>query len=235
MNLTVWVVTLIVLWLALTGGLAYGDARRLGVHRAPALRLAFSALVRPHVYWHQERLYYLSPAERAQLQRQEAQRLGLQGVANMRCPLCSAEIAQAWSLDRTGRLTVCRRPVSCPQCDFRLDSCRHCAHFKAESGLMYGDDWTRGSCTVYKTMQPVEAFCPPSVAQELQERGYTHLPAPTPIVDSYVPLENCTAFVLDEHRLKVNGVRLPGLRQRGLLDKATQDAALSATGEHSGG
>lgn len=225
MDFTGWVVILIMLWLVLAGGLAYGDARHLGVDHAQALRLAFSALLHPHVYWYQERLHYLSPMARSRLQDQETQRLGLQRVDHMRCPLCGAEIAQAWALDSAGRLTLRRRPVSCPQCDFRLDSCRHCAHFKAEKGLMYGNDWTQGSCTIYKTVQPVEAFCPPSVAQELQERGYTHLPAPTPIVDSYVPLENCSAFVLDEHRLRANGVYVPGLRQRGLLDRTGSSSA----------
>lgn len=229
MDFTGWVVILMMLWLVLAGGLAYGDARHLGVDHAQALRLAFSALLRPHIYWYQERLHYLSPMARSRLQDQETQRLGLQRVDHMRCPLCGAEIAQAWALDSVGRLTVRRRPVSCPQCDFRLDSCRHCAHFKAEKGLMYGNDWTRGSCTMYKTVQPVEAFCPPSVARELQERGYTHLPAPTLIVDSYVPLENCSAFVLDEHRLKANGVHVPGLRQRGLLDRTGSSSASSAT------
>ncbi|MGC8786231.1 MAG: hypothetical protein ACP5Q1_02255 [Anaerolineae bacterium] len=231
MGFTGWVVILIMLWLALAGGLAYGDARHLGVNHAHALRIALSALLRPHVYWFQERLHYLPPVERARLQAQEAQRLGLQRVDHMRCPLCGAEIAQAWALDAVGRLTLRRRPISCPRCDFRLDSCRHCAHFKAEKGLMYGDDWTQGTCTVYKAVQPVETFCPPSVAQELQEWGYTHLPAPTPIVDSYVPLEKCSAFVLDEHRLKANGVHVPGLRQRGLLDKVAVGTALPAANE----
>lgn len=218
MGFTGWIVAFTALWLALAGGLTYGDARYLGVHHAHALRLAISALLRPHVYWYQERLRYLSAAERARLQAEEARRLSLQRVDHMRCPLCGAEIAQAWALNPAGRLTVRHRPVSCPRCDFRLDSCRHCAHFKAERGLMCGQDWTHGKCTVYKIVQPVETFCPPSMARELQKRGYTHLPVPTSIIDSYVPLENCSAFVLDEYRLKANGVRAPGLRRRGLLD-----------------
>ncbi len=88
---------------------------------------------------------------------------------------------------------------------------------------MYDQDWTHGKCTKYKIVQPVETFCPPSVARELLERGYTHLPAPIPVADSYVPLDNCSAFVLDEYRLKANGVCPPGLRQRGLLDPFSND------------
>lgn len=224
-----WVIVSIIFWLTLSGGLVYGDARRLRVSHAHALRLAASAWLRPQVYWYQERLQYLSPAEHSHLQIEEARRLGLQRVDNLRCPLCGAEIEQAWALNLAGRLTVRKRPTACPQCDFRLDSCRYCVHFKAERGLMHSDDWTQGCCTVHKTVQPVEEFCPPSVARELQKRGYTHLPAPTHIVDSYVPLENCSAFILDEHRLRASGVRCPGLRQRGLLDRAANSTMSCST------
>nr|MBC7245129.1 hypothetical protein [Chloroflexota bacterium] len=232
MNFIGWVIVLAVLWLVLTGGLAYSDARHLGVNHTAAFRLAIAALLRPQVYWYQERVQYLPSAERSRLQMKEARRLGLQKVDNLRCPLCGAEIEQAWALDPSRRLTVRKRPTACPRCDFRLDSCRHCLHFKADSGLMHGDDWTQGRCTAHKAVQPVEEFCPPSVTRELQKRGYTHLPAPMRIVDSYVPLENCSAFVFDEHRLRANGVHCPGLRQRGLLDRTANDPVSCSTSDN---
>jgi hypothetical protein len=66
------------------------------------------------------------------------------------------------------------------------------------------------------------------VAQRLQQRGYTHLSGPTRVIDSYVPLDSCSAFVLDERRLRSSGVKPPSRRCGGLLERASNYATTSA-------
>ncbi len=228
MIVLLWLVALIVFWLLLTAGPAYADARHLGASHAYAFRLALSAVLRPLAYWCQKRFQLLPAEERARLRAREAERLGLQQVDSLCCPLCGAEIQRAWVLNGSGRLAIRRGPLACPECDFRLDACRHCAHFKPESGITYSPDWSQGRCAFYKTVQPVEELCPPPVAQELQKRGYTHLPGPTRVIDSYVPVDGCSAFVLDKRRLRTSGVRPPSPRLRGLLEKANSGKAPSS-------
>jgi len=69
------------------------------------------------------------PGEQADLLKRETAALGLARADNLRCPLCGADVPRAWALDSDGRPTAAPGPIKCPQCDFRLDACRHCAHF----------------------------------------------------------------------------------------------------------
>ena len=207
-------------WLAVAGGWAYTDARRLGASQAQSLRLAWTAVRSPLRYWWSDRLHLLSPAAQERLLATEAARLGLSRVDSVLCPLCGTEIKRAWRVDEAGHLDVARRAVVCPQCDFRLDACRHCHHFQpGEPGGSWGGmgDYTHGRCAVHKRSQPVESLCTPEMAKRLKERGYDYLSGPAPIADSYIPLSGCQSFTLDERRLRTSGVHRPGLRQRGLL------------------
>lgn len=213
-------VALAVCWIAAVGGWTYADARRLGAPQKRSLRLALAAILSPARYWWGARLILLPRAEQERLLTEEAARLGLSRVDSVRCPLCGAEIERAWTIDDSGRLAVRPGPVSCPQCDFRLDACRHCRHFQpggAANSLGGVADYTHGSCGVHKRSQPVEDFCTPGMARQLRARGYDYLSGPAPILDSYLPLSGCRSFALDERRLRASGVRRPGLRQRGLL------------------
>ena len=219
MALLCWMTAASAFWLLLTAGPAYVDARHLGAGHRHALRLALSAALRPLSYWYDERLRLLPSEERARLRARHAERLGLQQISNLHCPLCGTEIQRVWVLGGSGRLAVRKGPVVCPACDFRLDSCRHCAHFKQGIGIMHSHDSSHGHCTFYKTFQPVEELCPPEVAQRLQQRGYTHLSGPTRVIDSYVPLDSCSAFVLDERRLRSSGVKPPSRRCRGSIER----------------
>ncbi len=66
-------------------------------------------------------------------------------------------------------------------------------------------DLSHGRCAQYRALQPVrEAY--PRQARQLEAMGYDTLPAPKPIVDSYIPLEECTAFALKKDRLRDNHV-----------------------------
>jgi hypothetical protein len=63
----------------------------------------------------------------------------------------------------------------------------------------------------------VEHIATPEVATRLKEHGYDSLNAPTPIADSFIPLDGCNAFQPDRKRLQVGGVRWPGARHAALL------------------
>ena len=208
-------------WAVGMGTLIWRDLRRLGITGQEAGRLILLGLIDPLRYWYFERPLRLPEAERTAWLAALAHRLGLSDVRATHCPLCGAEIAEAWAVDERGKLKTAPGPIHCPKCDFRLDACRHCRYFQpagayasyALSGT--GLSWTHGRCTYYKTMQPVEALvASPDMARRMRERGYTQLRGPTPINDSYIPLENCNAFALEVKHLQHSGTQKPSRRQR---------------------
>ncbi|HIC87960.1 MAG TPA: hypothetical protein EYP04_00935 [Anaerolineae bacterium] len=215
------------LWLAVQAGRVWTDARRRGFPPRQRLWLAAQAALFPDRYWWDARLHAMPAEERDALLRQGAARLGLQRVDGLRCPLCGqAEIERAWALTKEGKLTVPRREVTCPACDFRLDSCRHCAHFlpgERGAGRTPGLSWgaetsiAYGRCNAYKEWQPVRELYAPDMVRQLESRGFSSIRAPKRIVDSYIPLEACRAFELDLKRLRANGVPSPGKTRRRLL------------------
>ena len=71
-----------------------------------------------------------------------------------------------------------------------------------------GGDLTFGRCDYYKASQPVEQACPPEMARQLKARGYEHIRAPLPIMDSFLPPDFCAAFKPDHRRLRAGGVTL---------------------------
>jgi hypothetical protein len=172
------------------------DARRRGWSRLAGLGWAMTALVYPAWYWWQARLERLSASEANHLLQSAAQAHRLTSVVNVRCPLCDAEIVNALAVTGSGALAI--RPLAkCSRCDFRLDACRYCQHFTpAEDGISGQKDFTYGRCKQYRASQPVrEAY--PNIAKRLEAMGYDTMNAPKRIVDSYVPLEECTSFALD--------------------------------------
>ena len=201
-------------------GCIWLDASRRGFSLARRFGWSCIGAILPARYWWQARIEALSPQERADLVARETASLGLSRADGLRCPLCNAEIAQAWTLGGDGRPTVAPGPVKCPQCDFRLDACRHCAHFlpgAPASSSWTSADMTFGRCGFYRAVQPVEQAYPPEVAQRLKARGYDQLRAPRPIVDSFVPLDGCNAFEPDRKRLHAGGIRWPDARRTALL------------------
>ncbi|MCD6289909.1 MAG: hypothetical protein J7M34_05340 [Anaerolineae bacterium] len=220
--IVVWaLLALIAIWIVASGAFTWYDARKQsGASPQELLRLVLVGIVDPLRYWYLEKPLRLPVNERTAWLQHMAEKLGLSNIQAARCPLCGTEIPTAWTTDERGRLTVAPGPVKCPACDFRLDACRHCRYFRPagirQSMAIGGGSisWTHGYCTYYKTMQPVEELTTSDMARRMRERGYTHLRGPTPITDSYVPLEHCTAFRLDPKRLQHSGVRKPGRRQR---------------------
>ena len=88
---------------------------------------------------------------------------------------------------------------------------------------------TSGRCSRYKQTQPVEQACAPDMARQLKARGYDRIRAPAPIVDSYLPLDACTAFQPEHKRLRANKVSWPGARQVALLRILSPPASLKTS------
>jgi len=221
-------------FLACRAGRIWLDAGRRGFELGRRIGWALLGSIVPSRYWWGARIEALSPQEGADLLARETEALGLERADGLRCPLCGAEVPHAWALfgflsaTSGGRPTVAPGPVECPDCDFRLDACRHCAHFLPGDSLAggrfgwAGADVTSGRCEVYKASQPVEQACSLEMARQLRRigiraRGWERIRAPRRIVDGFLPPDSCTAFKPDRTRLKVGGVRWPGHRRVALL------------------
>jgi hypothetical protein len=209
-------------WIAYRAVPIWIDGERRAMPIRGRLRWALVGIVAPSRYWWRTRIEAMSAQERAELLAREIAALGLTRADSLRCPLCGAEVSHAWSLDADGRPTVAPGPVKCPECDFRLDACRHCAHFLPGSATgtgfsLGGDEITFGRCGFYRAPQPVERIATPEVARRLKERGYESINAALPIVDSFVPPDSCRAFQSYPKRLQASGVRWPDARRVALL------------------
>jgi hypothetical protein len=177
----------------------------------------------PSRYWWGAHIEAMSPDAQQQLLARETQALGLTRADGERCPLCAAEIPQAWALDGEGRVTVAQGPVQCLECEFRLDSCRHCRHFlpgppRSSFELAPSEaDITSGRCGFYKQSQPVEEAAAPQMARSLQRRGYERIRAPMKIVDSMLRPDSCRAFDPHPKRIQASDLAWPGPRRVALL------------------
>ncbi len=198
-----------------TGKRGFEPVRRLG--------WAFIGSVAPAPYWWGARIEALSAQERDALLASETEALGLSRADSVRCPLCTAEVSHAWTLTPAGHPTVGPSPVECPDCDFRLDACRHCTHFLPSPGRgaaaspWLAGDVTSGRCNRYRGLQPVEQVCAPDMARQLKNRGYEQIRAPLQIPDSYLPPDHCTAYAPDRKRLRASGIRWPDEHRTALL------------------
>lgn len=207
------------------------DAGRWGFAPATRLGWALEGAIAPSRYWWKARLDRLPGEEQAGLLARETEALGLRRADGLRCPLCGTEVPRAWTLTSGGQPAVAQGPTRCPACDFRLDACRHCAHFLAGSPQSWGQitlgglDLTFGRCGHYKASQPVEQVCTPDMARQLKARGYEQILSPLRIVDSFLPPDSCQAFQPGRKRLKVGGVAWPGARRTALLRLLAPPAA----------
>jgi hypothetical protein len=191
----------------------------------PARRVGWALLgaLFPDRYWWEARIEAMSDQEREELLVQGTSDLGLGRADSLRCPLCRAEVRRAWSLDADSRATVGPGPIECPNCDFRLDACRHCVHFlpgPPRGGMgasRGGEDPGSGRCNQYRVTQPVEQATTPDIARRLKERGFEQVRAPIPIVDSFLPPDSCRAFTLERKRLKWSGLSWPDAHRTALL------------------
>jgi hypothetical protein len=215
----------LVIGLGLLGPFAYRagrvwlDAGERGFEPVRRLGWAFVGGIASARYWWGARIQALSARERDVLLASETETLGLSRADSVRCPLCTAEVSHAWTLTAAGRPTVGPGPVECPDCDFRLDACRHCTHFlpgPAASPWLAGDV-SSGRCNRYRSLQPVEQVCTPDMARQLKKRGYEQIRAPLQIPDSYLPPDHCTAYAPDPKRLRTSGIRWPDDRRTALL------------------
>jgi hypothetical protein len=198
------------------------DARRRAFTPRDIARWMLIACVVEDRYWWGARLDRLSTPEARELLAAMAQVHQLLSVVDVRCPLCDHEIRNALSA-AAGELYV-HRQAACPHCDFRVDACRHCAHFQPDTGgfTMFDrhGDVSHGRCGFYRAVEPVRT-AHPRHARQLEAMGYDMLPTPKAIVDSYIPLAECTAFSLKPELLRNS--RIPWVdRQRVALIRLHQ-------------
>jgi hypothetical protein len=180
------------------------DARRRGFRPLEIGRWALTAVFDADRYWWEARLERLAAPEAREMLAEAARAHNLLNVANVRCPLCDAEIKNALAVADEGGLYV-RRQAACARCDFRVDACRHCAHFipaTTEAAVFdrHGDV-SHGRCAQYRAPEPVRTAYPQH-ARRMEAMGYDVLPAPRPIADSFIPLAECTAFSLKPDLLR---------------------------------
>ncbi len=198
----------LMIWRSIVAGRVGRDAHRHGLSICTSARWAVLALVDARRYWWSARLDLLSIDEARDLLQATAQAHRLKSVVNVRCPLCDAEIEKAFAVTEDGTLFI-RRQAACKHCDFRLDACRHCEHFlPSTAGATLFDrhgDFSHGRCGFYRAAEPVRTAYPQH-ARRLEAMGYDMLPAPKPIADAYIPLEECTAFTLRREQLRNNGI-----------------------------
>ena len=227
-------------FLGYRAGRAWLDAGRRGYTPVQRLGQSLAGAVLPDRYWWGARIETMSGEERDDLLVHETAALGLARADSQPCPLCGAEVPRAWTLDAVGDATTGPRPIECPGCDFRLDSCRFCAHFSpgpagGSSPWLKGDTGS-GRCERYKTSQLVEDLCTPDMARRLRARGYEQIRGPMPIVDSYLPPDSCRAFAPDRKRMRESKVRWPRARRTALLRLllAADFAEGASSPEHTG-
>jgi hypothetical protein len=217
-NLLLIIIALsLIMWRGLIAAQVMQDARQHGFKPIDIGRWALIALVKADRYWWGARLDRFSVSEARVLLADSAREHDLLNVTDVRCPLCDHEIKQALSV--VGGDIVVRRQAVCAGCDFRVDACRHCAHFipATDSGAIFGreGDFSHGRCGFYRASESVRTAYPQH-ARRMEALGYDTLPTPRPIVDSFIPLPECTAFTLKLEHLRDSGV--PWLdRQRAAL------------------
>jgi hypothetical protein len=210
-------------FLAYRGARCWADAARRGFPPWERLRWALWGAVVPARYWWEARIEAMPQQERSALLARETAALGLKQADGLRCPLCGTEVPGAWTLDAQGQAAVAPGPVECPACDFRLDACRHCAHFLPGAPRSLGvpswqaGDITSGRCGHYKAWQAVERTTTPDMAKQLKARGWDRVRGPLPIADSFLPPDHCSAFKPDRKRLKAGEVQWPDARRVALL------------------
>lgn len=193
-------------WRGIIAAQVASDARRRGFKPIEIVRWALTAVFDADRYWWGARLDRLAAPEARELLQAAARAHGLLSVVNVRCPLCEAEIKNALAAADDGELYV-RRQAACAHCDFRVDACRHCARFIPATASVFDrhGDLSHGRCGFYRAPEPVRTAYPQH-ASRLEAMGYDVLPAPKPIVDSFTPLAECTAFSLKPQYLGFSGV-----------------------------
>ncbi len=197
------------------------DARRRGCELIAIGRWALTAMVDADRYWWGARLDRLAAPEARELLVEAARAHNLLTVTSVRCPLCDAEIKNALAVADDGDLYV-RRQAACAHCDFRVDACRHCAHFIPAGATVFDrhGDFSHGRCDFYRAPEAVRTAYPEH-ASRMEAMGFDMLPTPKPIVDSFIPLAECTAFSLKPELLQQSKVPWVG-RQRAALIRLHQ-------------
>ena len=223
------------IYFAYRGSRLWLDAAQRDLEPLPRLGWSLWGVITPGHFWWPARIQSMSRLEQAALVAHETAARSGRRPSSLPCPLCGAEVSGAWTLDAEGQAQIAPGPVACPECDFRLDACRHCTEFLPGSPQDWGQsawrgtEMTWGRCARYKKVQPVEQACGAQMARQLRKRGYDQLRAPALILDSYLPLDSCRAFQADRKRLGANRIAWPDARHRALLGISSSPATGQAS------
>jgi hypothetical protein len=176
-----------------------------------------AALHYPLFVWRCKAQLQLFPEEQRELLSRSTKRTQVSRPSSLLCPFCRVEIEGVLVALPGGGIGVRKRPVLCPRCQTRLDSCRFCLFFEpGRESFSWGQDMTSGRCSVLKKYQPVEEICNPQVARKLKEMGWHTLYAGLAIPDAFEPPSACRSFQFDEKKTLLE--RLPCMgRERFLL------------------
>ncbi len=198
---------LLLVWRGIVAAQVALDARRRGFKPIEFARLALIGVVAADRYWWGARLDRFTAPEALAMLADTSREHDLLNVTDVRCPLCNHEIKQA--LTAVDNDLAVRRQATCAHCDFRVDACRHCAHFlPASDGIAFierGVDFSHGRCDFYRAPEAVRTAYPQH-ARRMEALGYDVLRAPRPIADSYIPLPECTAFALKPEQLRKSNI-----------------------------
>ena len=208
-NLLLIVITVSLLaWRGIVAAQVAWDAQRRGFRPIEIGRWALVAVIDADRYWWDARLNRMAVPEARELLIAAAQAHHLLSVINLHCPLCDTEIKNVFAVADNGELYN-RRRAACTHCDFRVDACRHCAHFlPAAGGATVFDqrgDVSHGRCGFYRAPEAVRTAYPQH-ASRLEAMGYDMLPTAKLIADSYIPLAECTAFSLKQDHLRQSNI-----------------------------
>lgn len=178
-----------------------------------------AALHYPSFFWKLQPKLTLSPEEKLFLLACSPKITQVTRPSSLLCPFCRVEIEGVLTALPHGNIGVRKRPVLCPRCQTRLDSCRFCVFFEPGKGSPFGgwgEDMTSGRCSLIKKHQAVEDICDPRVAHKLKEMGWHTLYAGLAISDSFSPPEECRSFQFDGRKASLE--RLPCMgKERFLL------------------
>jgi len=228
----------LVFWLSLSfyyAVSAFSFSRKKGVPFFRSLLYGIEAFFHyPKFQWVRKPHLSLSDEEKNQILKESSRVTKATLPSSFLCPFCKVEIPGTLKTIPNEGITVKSRPLYCPKCHTRLDTCRYCLFFEPATSAFLGGgvDISTGKCTVIKKNQPIEELCEPSTAKRLREMGWNTLYAGIKIPDSFTPPDSCRQFQFDNHKTSLDHLPDMGRVRYSLLkleETYSQDSSPSSS------
>ena len=189
-------------------------------HEAPlfsSFRNALSAYFHyPYYYWVLRLSLHLTSFEKEDALKESFRVTRVSQPDSLMCPFCHIEIPHALQLLSNGSLSTTHRPLSCPRCGLRFDSCRYCQYYEPDTRGFSLFNTDQGKCSVIKETQSVDVFCTPETANRLHHMGWDTLYTGIRINDSFCPPDRCRQFIIDDKKMLLDNIPCTG-KTRSLL------------------